>query len=89
MKELGEVLRKLYSKTLDYRRTDFSLNYLGLVTLHTLLFYDNDYFVDIGLTMEHVTLIQLVPTTPIMKIFLLVLKKMQKEMAYHIAMSRY
>ena len=89
MKELGEVLRKLYSKTLDYRRTDFSLNYLGLVTLHTLLFYDNDHFVDIGLTMEHVTLIQLVPTTPIMKIFLLVLKKMQKEMAYRIAMSRY
>ena len=38
MKELGEVLRKLYSKTLDYRKTDFSLNYLGLVRLHALIY---------------------------------------------------
>ena len=29
MNKFGEVLRRVYSKTLDYKRTDFSLNYLG------------------------------------------------------------
>ena len=29
MYKFGEVLRRVYSKSLDYKRTDFSLNYLG------------------------------------------------------------
>ena len=37
MKEFGEIMMKLYSKTLDYRKNDFSLNYLGLVRLHKVL----------------------------------------------------
>lgn len=29
MRRFGEVLRKIYSKDLEIRRNDFSLNYLG------------------------------------------------------------
>ena len=29
MRKFGELLRKMYSKDLEIRRTDFSLNYLG------------------------------------------------------------
>ena len=37
MKEFGEIMMKMYSKTLDYRKNDFSLNFLGSVRLDTLL----------------------------------------------------
>ena len=45
MIKFGEALRRLYSKTTNYRKTDFSLNYLGYrkvtacTTLHALLVY--------------------------------------------------
>ena len=29
MRKFGEVMRRLYSKTSDYRRADYSINYLG------------------------------------------------------------
>ena len=37
MKEFGEIMMKLYSKSHDYRKNDFSLNYLGLVTIMRLM----------------------------------------------------
>jgi hypothetical protein len=29
MRKFGEILRRMYSKTLEIRRIDFSINYLG------------------------------------------------------------
>ena len=29
MNKFGMILRRMYSKTLEYKKTDFSLNYLG------------------------------------------------------------
>jgi hypothetical protein len=29
MRRFGEILRRMYSKTLEIRRTDFGINYLG------------------------------------------------------------
>ena len=42
MKIFGEIMMKLYSKTHDYRKNDFSLNYLGLAYGY-VNYFDHDY----------------------------------------------
>ena len=96
MTKFGKLLRKIYSKTLDYRTMDFSLNYLGLVKFMQAFNLDkiNVHFfvilgVDIGQIMVLVIIIRLVASTLTMRIFLLLSNKMRISKVSHFDMFRY